>query len=74
MVKIVSKYQKCGKMNCKCNTSDSTESLHGPYYWYVKYSKPRNSLKKGKYTWTYVGKSSDEVDAFLQEQTTKKKA
>jgi hypothetical protein len=68
MGSIITKYQKCGKTNCKCNLDSSPESLHGPYYWSVKYLKPRNSLKKGKYVWTYIGKSSDKLDSFLGEK------
>lgn len=64
---IVKKYQKCGKNNCKCANGLSVEDLHGPYFWHVKYIKPRNSLKKGKYKWFYIGKTSDELQSFLQE-------
>lgn len=63
---IITKFQKCGKSNCKCMTGFSNEFLHGPYYWHVKYVKSRNSLKKGKYKWIYIGKSSEELDSFLK--------
>ena len=66
MGSIIKKYQKCGKINCKCTGGISDEDLHGPYYWYVKYVKPRNSLNKGKYKWIYIGKTPEELDSFLQ--------
>ena len=67
MGSIVTKYQKCGKNNCKCFTNPSMDSLHGPYFWFVKYIKPRNSLKIGKYKWIYIGKSTDELNNFIKE-------
>ena len=65
MGSIITKYQKCGKLTCKCKDRTTTESLQGPYYWYVKYVKPRNSLKKGKYKWIYIGKSTEELNEYL---------
>ena len=67
MGSIITKFQKCGKSNCKCTLGNSNEFLHGPYYWHVKYIKPRNSLHKGKYKWIYIGKTPEELDSFLQE-------
>ena len=67
MGSVITKYQKCGKSNCKCTTATTNEELHGPYYWHVRYIKPRNSLKKGKYKWAYIGKTSTELDQFLKE-------
>ena len=60
------KYQKCGKSNCKCFAGVTTESLHGPYYWHVRYIKPRNSLKKGKYKWTLIGKTPEEIEKYKE--------
>ena len=64
---IITKYQKCGKPNCKCTTGDTNEFLHGPYYWHVKYIKPRNSLQKGKYKWIYIGKTPEDLNSYLNE-------
>lgn len=72
MGSIITKFQKCGKPNCKCSLGFSTEFLHGPYYWHVKYVKPRNSLKKGQYKWIYIGKSSEELDSYLKEHDSLK--
>lgn len=69
MGSIITKFQKCGKPNCKCMTGFSNEFLHGPYYWHVKYIKPRNSLKKGKYKWVYIGKTEEELEFYLKTQS-----
>ena len=66
MKNIITKYQKCGKKNCHCDTG---ELLHGPYYWFVKYVKPRNSYSKGKYKWMYIGKTPDELEEFKKSRS-----
>lgn len=70
MPSIIKKYQKCGKINCHCS---SNESYHGPYFWSVRYIRPRNSLKKGKYKWQYVGKNEEELNKFLNKKSSVKK-
>ena len=62
MPSIIKKFQKCGKKNCHCNINDT---FHGPYYWLVKYVKPRNSLKKGKYKWQYISKNPEDIKGFI---------
>ena len=62
MPSIIKKYQNCGKENCHCKSS---ENVHGPYYWYVRYIKPRNSFKKGKYKWRFISKDPKDVEIFI---------
>lgn len=62
MPSIIKKYQSCGKENCHCKFN---ERAHGPYYWYVRYIKPRNSFKKGKYKWQFISKDPKDVEVFI---------
>ena len=62
MPSIIIKYQKCGKQNCKCTTQ---KILHGPYFWLVRYVKPKYSYHKGKYKWKYIGRSSRDLENYL---------
>ena len=64
MPSIIKKYQKCGKNNCHCSQNDS---FHGPYYWFVRYIKPRNSFKKGKYKWEFISRNPEDVSKFIKE-------
>jgi hypothetical protein len=59
MASLIVKWQKCGKNGCRC-----TEGFpHGPYFWYLKYiSKKSSDKRKGKYSWTYLGKNP--IDAW----------
>ena len=66
MGSIIVKFQLCGKLSCHCVNGE----LHGPYYWFVKYMKPRNSLKKGKYKWQYIGKNAKELGDFLSSSSS----
>jgi hypothetical protein len=68
MPSIIIKYQKCGKNNCRCIIS---RTLHGPYFWLVRYIKPRNKYFKGKYKWKYIGKSLKEFENFIQNEGKK---
>ena len=63
MASLIAKWQKCGKPTCRC-----TDGLfHGPYFWLVSYiSVKSNDKKKGKYSWTYLGKNPADVWQKLQ--------
>ena len=53
---------RCGKSNCRCNTSD-TKHWHGPY-WYAYWTDPKTGKPRSK----YVGKNFTPPDG--QERTT----
>ncbi len=58
MVSIIAKWQRCGKETCKCRDG----MPHGPYFWLVEYISKRSLDKhRGKYTWTYLGRSIDQA-------------
>lgn len=58
MASLITKFQRCGKPNCRCSSSGP---LHGPYFWLVSYSKPVSKGEKGKYRWKYLGKNPKAV-------------
>ena len=54
MPSILAKWQKCGKLTCRC----SKGLLHGPYLWLVTYHSSRSADRRaGKYSWLYLGRS-----------------
>jgi hypothetical protein len=54
MPSILAKWQKCGKLTCRC----SQGLLHGPYLWLVTYNSSRSADRRaGKYSWRYLGRS-----------------
>ncbi|MFW9990608.1 MAG: DUF6788 family protein [Candidatus Odinarchaeota archaeon] len=52
MPSVFCKYQKCGKLNCRCQKG----APHGPYFWLIMYLR-KTSETSGKYRWTYLGKT-----------------
>jgi hypothetical protein len=58
MASLIAKWQICGKSTCRCTNG----LFHGPYFWLVSYiSVKSNDKKKGKYSWTYLGKNPSNV-------------
>ncbi len=54
MPSILAKWQKCGKLTCRC----SEGFFHGPYLWLVTYHSSRSTDRRaGKYSWQYLGRS-----------------
>ena len=54
MPSILAKWQKCGKLTCRC----SEGFFHGPYLWLVTYHSSRSADRRaGKYSWLYLGRS-----------------
>ena len=68
MPSIIIKYQKCGKTNCRCSTH---KILHGPYFWLVRYIKPRYTHEKGRYKWRYLGKNGKDLATFFNQEGEK---